>query len=155
MKSNTDALVVTVMIRLQRWGAAILAIALFTSSGTVLGATPAIARPATAPTSSIRPIALEALPPEARTTLRLIRIGGPFPYPQKDGTIFGNFEQRLPRAPRGYYREYTVPTPGSRNRGARRIIAGQQREYYYTSDHYQSFSRIQLSQTLKLKSLIP
>jgi hypothetical protein len=60
-------------------------------------------------------------------TLRLIQQGGPFPYPRKDGSTFGNFERRLPSQPRGYYREYTVPTPGSRDRGARRIIAGEGR----------------------------
>ncbi len=63
------------------------------------------------------------LPPEARTTMRLIKQGGPFPYP-RDGVVFGNYEHRLPPQPRGYYREYTVPTPGVRNRGARRIICG-------------------------------
>lgn len=95
-------------------------------------------------------IALAALPPEAQHTLRLIRQGGPFPYPRKDGSIFGNFEKRLPLRPRGYYREYTVPTPGSRDRGARRIVAGKgdrndvatSGEYYYTHDHYRSFRRI-------------
>ena len=74
----------------------------------------------------------------------------PFPYPRKDGSTFGNFEKRLPLQAQGYYREYTVPTPGSRDRGARRIIAGEGRggdvansgEYYYTDDHYRSFRRI-------------
>jgi len=76
--------------------------------------------------------------------LRLIEQGGPFPYPRKDGSIFGNFERRLPLQARGYYREYTVPTPGRRDRGARRIVAGQiaRGEYYYTDDHYRSFRRI-------------
>lgn len=81
------------------------------------------------------------LPPEARDTLRLIAAGGPFPY-RRDGVVFGNREHRLPAKPRGYYREYTVPTPGARDRGARRIIAGGQREYYYTDDHYRTFRRI-------------
>ena len=89
-------------------------------------------------------VRLAELPPEAAATLQLIERGGPFPYPQKDGSVFGNFEKRLPPQARGYYREYTVPTPGSRNRGARRIIAGRGAavEYYYTADHYRSFSRI-------------
>ena len=100
-------------------------------------------------------IALDKLPPEAKVTLKLIQKGGPFPFPQKDGTVFMNFERHLPKAPRGYYREYTVPTPGARTRGARRIIAGQRKEYYYTSDHYNTFSRIQLSGTIKLKSIVP
>lgn len=80
------------------------------------------------------------LPQEARETLALVRRGGPFPY-RKDGATFGNFEQRLPVRARGYYREYTVPTPGARDRGARRIVAGGG-EYYYTDDHYRSFRRI-------------
>ncbi len=99
---------------------------------------------------SVELASLDDLPPETRQTLRLIQRGGPFPYPRKDGTVFGNFEKRLPPQARGYYREYTVPTPGSRDRGARRIIAGSGRsgdvaasgEYYYTDDHYRSFRRI-------------
>ena len=82
------------------------------------------------------------LPPEGRTTLRLIDQGGPFPY-HRDGIPFGNYEKRLPLKPRGYYREYTVPTPGERDRGARRIIGGDGGERYYTPDHYQRFWRIQ------------
>lgn len=81
------------------------------------------------------------LPPEARETLALIRAGGPFPY-ARDGAVFGNREARLPKQPRGYYREYTVRTPGARDRGARRIVAGRAGEYYYTADHYRSFRRI-------------
>ena len=96
--------------------------------------------PGEAPAVSAREIALADLPPEGRETLRLIKQGGPFPY-AKDGSIFGNREGRLPDQPRGYYREYTVPTPGAGNRGARRIIAGD-REYWYTADHYRSFKRI-------------
>ena len=95
---------------------------------------------------SLDSVALSSLPPEARQTLQLIRQGGPFPYPKKDGSTFGNFEKLLPIKPRGYYREYTVPTPGARNRGARRIVAGSPSEtsgeYYYTDDHYRSFRRI-------------
>ncbi|GHF83777.1 ribonuclease domain-containing protein [Streptomyces griseosporeus] len=78
------------------------------------------------------------LPAEARATLALIDRGGPFPY-EKDGAVFGNFERRLPPHPRGYYHEYTVPTPGSHDRGARRIVTGQGGEIYYTDDHYDSF----------------
>jgi ribonuclease T1 len=81
------------------------------------------------------------LPKEARQTLALIREAGPFPY-SRDGAIFANRERRLPPAPRGTYREYTVPTPGSRDRGARRIIAEGTRQFWYTSDHYRSFRRI-------------
>ena len=81
------------------------------------------------------------LPPEARHTLALIRKGGPFPY-ERDGVTFGNFERLLPRRERGYYREYTVRTPGIAHRGARRIVAGRAGELYYTEDHYRSFRRI-------------
>jgi len=81
------------------------------------------------------------LPNEAQRTLRLVQQDGPFPY-KRDGVIFGNFEGRLPKKARGYYKEYTVPTPGARDRGARRIIVGQNGEYYYTEDHYQTFRRI-------------
>lgn len=82
-----------------------------------------------------------ALPEEARTTLRLIDEGGPYPY-EKDGSVFGNYEDRLPRKARGHYREYTVPTPGARDRGARRIVAGTDDERYYTDDHYESFKAV-------------
>lgn len=95
-------------------------------------------------------VAVEALPQEARDTLWQIKRGGPFPY-RKDGTTFQNRERRLPPRSRGYYREYTVPTPFSADRGARRIIAGQgmtgdvrtSGEYYYTGDHYRTFRRIE------------
>ncbi|WP_326776734.1 ribonuclease domain-containing protein [Streptomyces sp. NBC_01445] len=81
------------------------------------------------------------LPAEARTTLGLIDKGGPFPY-TKDGAVFGNFERELPRQSRGYYHEYTVPTPGERDRGARRFVTGQSHETYYTDDHYESFKAV-------------
>ena len=81
------------------------------------------------------------LPPEAKVTISLIRKGGPFPY-AKDGAIFGNREGILPRQNRGYYREYTVKTPGERTRGARRIIWGKSGEFYYTEDHYNHFRRV-------------
>lgn len=94
-------------------------------------------------------VALHELPPQVAATLVLIKSGGPFPY-RKDGAVFGNFEKHLPLQARGYYHEYTVPTPGTRGRGARRIVAGEgaQRdvrssgEYYYSADHYDSFRRI-------------
>ncbi|MBD8696424.1 ribonuclease domain-containing protein [Stenotrophomonas sp. CFBP 13718] len=80
------------------------------------------------------------LPREARDTIALIQRGGPYPHAQ-DGSTFGNREQQLPQRPRGYYREYTVRTPGASNRGARRIITGGDPPdgWYYTSDHYASF----------------
>jgi ribonuclease T1 len=82
-----------------------------------------------------------SLPVEARQTLALIDSGGPFPYDQ-DGVVFGNREGLLPDHATGYYHEYTVPTPGSPDRGARRIITGGAGEVYYTDDHYRSFERI-------------
>ena len=90
-------------------------------------------------------IAVSDLPKQAQVTLLLIKRGGPFPYAQ-DGAIFGNYEGVLPKQKRGYYHEFTVKTPGARNRGARRIIAGGEpvmsREYYYTDNHYATFKRI-------------
>jgi ribonuclease T1 len=86
-------------------------------------------------------IAVRDLPEEARQVLRLIKEGGPFPYP-RDGAVFANRERLLPARSRGYYREYTVETPGMRSRGARRIIASAKGDYYYTDDHYRSFKRI-------------
>src|SRR5690606_38878158 len=82
------------------------------------------------------------LPAEARDTLALIERGGPFPHRQ-DGAIFQNRERLLPAQPRGYYREYTVRTPGARDRGARRIVSGGRppAEFFYTDDHYRSFRR--------------
>jgi ribonuclease T1 len=98
------------------------------------------------PVDGLGTVALAALPAEAQKTQGLIRTGGPFPY-SKDGVVFGNREQMLPRRERGFYREYTVPTPGSRDRGARRIVCGGQHATspdacYYTADHYASFKLI-------------
>ena len=90
---------------------------------------------------SLPVVSLGQLPPQAADTIELIDSGGPFPYDQDD-SVFGNYEGLLPDEPRGYYREYTVVTPGSDDRGARRIIAGENGELYWTDDHYQSFSRI-------------
>lgn len=81
------------------------------------------------------------LPKEARQTLALIKSGGPFPY-RRDGVTFQNRERVLPPRARDYYREYTVPTPGASTRGARRIVAGREADYYYSDDHYRSFRRI-------------
>ncbi len=80
-------------------------------------------------------------------TIALIQQGGPFPYPNKDGTTFGNRENRLPAEARGYYREYTVPTPGVSHRGARRIVTGGNPPtvYYLTLDHYDSFSQLEVN----------
>lgn len=91
--------------------------------------------------SGLPVVALADLPGEARQTLDLIARGGPFPY-QRDGVAFGNRERLLPAKPRGYYREYTVPTPGENDRGARRLVVGAAGERYYTGDHYRSFREV-------------
>ena len=90
---------------------------------------------------SIATVNAADLPNEARQTIALIKQGGPYPY-KKDGSVFGNFERVLPFHERGYYKEFTVPSPGSRDRGARRIIVGKAGELYYTDDHYVSFKRV-------------
>jgi ribonuclease T1 len=96
-------------------------------------------------TAAVRSIATAALPPQARRVLVQIAQGGPWISP-KDGIVFGNYERQLPRRPRGYYREYTVPTPGLRHRGARRIVCGGPVRHpdicYYTDDHYATFTAI-------------
>jgi ribonuclease T1 len=126
----------------QKWGlAAALASAVV---GLAFTGTVAWAR-APEPTTSA-PVALAELPEQARSTYRRILSGGPFPY-AKDGAVFGNRERLLPARNRGYYREYTVETPGSPDRGARRIVCGGDRPTvpdacYYTGDHYASFRRI-------------
>jgi ribonuclease T1 len=94
-------------------------------------------------TDGLPVVRLADLPVQARQTVALIDAGGPFPY-AKDGATFNNFERVLPSRPRGYYREYTVKTPGERDRGARRIVTGDRdRELFYTADHYDSFARVQ------------
>jgi ribonuclease T1 len=97
-------------------------------------------------TAAAQAIDRASLPPEARHTLELIARGGPFPH-RRDGVVFNNFEKRLPAKPRGYYREYTVATPGAKNRGARRLVCGGERPRapvacHYTDDHYKSFRKV-------------
>lgn len=107
------------------------------------GATGATASTGTrTPVSGLATIAESALPDEADTTLALIRAGGPFPY-EEDDRVFGNRERILPRQRGGYYREYTVETPGERDRGPRRIVRGAGGDLYWTSDHYASFRQVQ------------
>jgi ribonuclease T1 len=115
----------------------------------------ALAAPGAEAKPSIGTIELSALPKEGQATYRLIEQGGPFPY-DKDGTTFGNREGVLAKQKRGYYREYTVKTPGAKNRGARRIVCGgnvepargerpkqhASQECYYTADHYANFALI-------------
>ena len=100
----------------------------------------------TLPGSAVASVAYSGLPVQGREVMSQIRQGGPFRY-EKDGTVFGNRERLLPGQKRGYYREYTVPTPGLNHRGARRIVCGGQRprapdDCYYTEDHYSSFRLI-------------
>jgi ribonuclease T1 len=105
----------------------------------------AAAREASQPSAVAGTIGQAQLPPEAVTTLNAIAAGGPYPY-AKDGVVFGNFERLLPAHRRGYYHEYTVPTPRARNRGARRIVCGgpprRIDNCFYSDDHYNSFKRI-------------
>jgi len=102
---------------------------------------PAVAGESATVKAPLQEIAAGELPAQAQETIALIRKGGPYPH-ERDGIVFGNFEKLLPLKERGYYREYTVRTPGTKGRGARRIVAGRGGELYYTDDHYQSFRRI-------------
>lgn len=124
-----------------KWGLAAVSAAVLATG--LAFAVPAEARSSQPPGD----VALDTLPSEARETYRLILQGGPFPF-RKDGSVFGNRERLLPPKNRGHYREYTVKTPGSRDRGARRIVCGGEppttpEACYYTADHYASFARIQ------------
>jgi ribonuclease T1 len=130
--------------------AGLLAIAVFafggpglleTLTGSTTPAPSSSAAPAPANPSGLPAIKETQLPDEARTILAAIRAGGPYRYSQ-DNKTFGNFERILPRQDSGYYREYTVPTPGESDRGARRIVTGSEGEKYYTQDHYDSFKFI-------------
>lgn len=118
------------------------AAAFLTAAGLLtLGVAAAPAQARDAMPAGAQEIAVSELPAEAQATIRLIRRGGPFPY-ERDGSVFRNFEKRLPLRERGYYREYTVRTPGVKGRGARRVVAGRGGELYYTEDHYRSFRRV-------------
>lgn len=119
--------------RITRIGAAAAVLSALLVGGTVT-ATPAAA--------AVGSICYSDLPSQAYDTLDLIEQGGPYPYSQ-DGTVFQNREGVLPSQSTGYYHEYTVITPGSSTRGARRIVTGEEsQEDYYTSDHYASFKLI-------------
>lgn len=104
------------------------------------------AQPPCGDTSSYEEVPLGSLPPEATDTVELIEQDGPFPYPQ-DGTVFQNREDLLPDCASGYYHEYTVKTPGSPDRGARRIVTGDAGEHFYTDDHYASFVLVDVGGT--------
>jgi guanyl-specific ribonuclease Sa len=124
--------------------ALVVALAVGYGARTWDGSKPAPTRPP-APVSSSAAAPLSALPPEVGDTVHLIQRGGPYPYPHNDGAVFHNFEHRLPAEPDGYYHEYTVPTPDSPDRGARRIITGAPGEFWYTGDHYETFERVDVS----------
>jgi ribonuclease T1 len=114
-------------------------LAALVSSSPSAGPTP---RTSTAtPRSHLPGVGLADLPAQARQTLNLVDRGGPYPYPQ-DNTVFANQEGLLPSQPVGYYREYTVVTPGSADRGTRRLIVGADGDIYYTGDHYASFRQV-------------
>jgi ribonuclease T1 len=113
--------------------ALLLGLAFLAAAGPISAPSPAIDASST--------VRVTDLPKEARETLSLIKQGGPFPY-SRDGVVFANREGRLPHASRGTYREYTVRTPGSHDRGARRIITARSSQFWYTADHYRSFRRI-------------
>ena len=122
--------------RITRIGAAAAVLSALVVGGTVTAGT------AGAATSAVGSICYGDLPSQAYTTLNLIAKGGPYPYSQ-DGSVFQNRERLLPSQSTGYYHEYTVKTPGSSTRGARRIITGEEtQEDYYTADHYESFDLI-------------
>ncbi|WBO62912.1 ribonuclease [Streptomyces camelliae] len=122
--------------RATRIGAAAALLSALLVGGTVSATT------ANAAADSVGSICYSALPSQAHDTLDLIAQGGPYPYSQ-DGTVFSNREGVLPSQPSGYYHEYTVITPGSSTRGARRIVTGEaSQEDYYTSDHYATFNLV-------------
>lgn len=127
-----------------RWGISKWAVACVVAGLSWL-AVPSVAKAPTE-TSTIASVPLQALPAQGQDTYQRIFRGGPFPY-EKDGGVFGNRERLLPAQKRGFYREYTVKTPGSRDRGARRIVCGgpatTPEVCYYTADHYDSFRRIE------------
>ncbi|WP_028271016.1 ribonuclease domain-containing protein [Arthrobacter sp. UNC362MFTsu5.1] len=113
-------------------------------AGSTAASAPGRSTAASAPAvdgSGLEAVPASSLPPEARETLALIARGGPYPY-SRDGAVFSNFERLLPRKPGGYYKEFTVRTPGESDRGARRIVVGESGDKYYTPDHYESFFHI-------------
>ncbi len=134
--------------RMTRIGAAGALVSTLLLGGTAVAATPAATahpaavRTATVHVTSVGSVCYSKLPSQAHDTLDLIAKGGPFPYP-KDGTVFDNREGVLPSQSTDYYHEYTVVTPGSPDRGARRIVTGEkQKEDYYTADHYKTFDLV-------------
>ncbi|TXH87928.1 MAG: hypothetical protein E6Q78_12930 [Rhodoferax sp.] len=126
-----------------RWGTSKLALSCLLVLAALVGS--AVGARGVGKAENADPLPLHALPIQGQETYQLIHRGGPFPY-EKDGSVFGNRERLLPGKKRGFYREYTVKTPGERDRGARRIVCGglatTPEVCYYTADHYDSFRRI-------------
>jgi ribonuclease T1 len=120
---------------------AVIALAILTWALNQAGGFSGGGREGQADQATLPRVALSQLPPEAKQTVALIRAGGPFRY-DRDGVVFENREGLLPAESSGYYHEYTVPTPGASDRGARRIIEGSGGELYWTDDHYRTFERI-------------
>jgi len=126
-------------------------LALLLAIGIGYGVRAATSEPGTVPPTSslssaaVVSVSLSTLPVQAAQVVHEIEAGGPFAFPAHDGVVFDNNEHRLPIHPTGYYHEYTVPTPGSADRGTRRIITGTAGEYYYTGDHYEHFHRVDLA----------
>ncbi|PSL58251.1 guanyl-specific ribonuclease Sa [Saccharothrix carnea] len=118
----------------------------FTTAGPVAAAPVTVAQATCGDTSAFRRVALSSLPSQATDTVRLIQRGGPYPYSQ-DNQTFYNREGILPACPTGYYKEYTVKTPGISTRGARRIVTGNAtpKLYFYTPDHYASFVLVDIT----------
>jgi ribonuclease T1 len=137
--TRAQALVLAVACLIAVLGA-VVATRLATDLSTT-GGPAAAASVATTPRSGLPTVTVAQLPEQARDTLTLIDHGGSFPYRQ-DGTVFSNLERRLPARPAGYYHEYTVRTPGSPDRGMRRLILGAGGDLYYTDDHYGSFRQV-------------
>lgn len=123
--------------------AVVIAMLVITLAASLIGCSSdkTAAQPQKDPESGLTFVAVADLPKEAQQTLKLIDKGGPYPY-SRDGVVYSNFEKILPKESSGYYHEYTVKTPGEKDRGARRIVTGKNSERYYTDDHYQSFRRI-------------
>jgi ribonuclease T1 len=136
--AKSQALLLAVVVAVTGVG-----MALIIKHGRDTGPAAAVVAPSASgtPRSNLPTIDVADMPPEAVATLALIDQGGPYPFRQ-DGTIFGNFEHRLPERERGYYREFTVVTPGENDRGRRRLIAGAAGDIYYTDDHYETFRQV-------------
>lgn len=151
--SRPSARVLALLLAVAAVLAVVLAASLLRDGASTTTAPPA-GRPASS-TSSASPSAADTpvsglptvpesrLPREATETLALVRAGGPYPYEQDDG-VFGNRERLLPPRPRGYYREYTVETPGDTDRGPRRLVVGAAGDVYWTTDHYASFRQVEV-----------